>query len=921
MEVNSREADITAIFNKGLQAHNAGDLSAAEQLYQETLAMKPEHPEANHNIGVVLVAKDELDKALQFFKFALDNSPNVSLFWASYIDTLIKLERIRESKTLIKAVKQAGISCDRIEAISRQLNDLYQEPGAKDCQALDELIEQQKFDDAIKACQSLTETYPSSAVLNINLGKCYFELGQMEQAISSYKKAIEINPKCVAAFVMLSQIHSVHGDADQAIKNLEKAINLEPNNHKLCSTIGVEFLQKGDVEEAVNYLEKSLKQNPNSQSVLSMIANAYNKLGLVLYEKGKLDEAITAYQKVLAIKPDYSDAYSNMGIALYHKDDLDGAIQSFEKAIRILPSFAEAYFHIGVCQNDKGNIKAAIGAYDKSLSLRPNFTDAHFHKGVALQQKDDFDGAIQSYKKVLEIQPDNFDTHNNMGVAFHAKGDLIAAIKSMKQSIKIRPDHTETWSNLFYPLQAGKYKKPSPEDKLTLFSEQLEFSSPKVAKSILKYKLTQGGPSAEASLAKALQLLKTFDNACIQNPLNTNALLKQPARSKKMVALVHFGRSGTGLFHSLIDNHSQVSTLPSIYFSEFFNHSTWATLIADGWNKIVDNFIQKYDVLFDARSSVPTTSKNGKLIHDAGLKEGMTNVGEQQDTVLSLDKKTFHQALTHLIGLKDHLDAFTFFKLVHAAYDLASNDYNKKHLNFYHIHNPDTYATLNFLKSAPDVSWVVMIRDPLQSCESWILKSFQLGSYSDIVTKIFQMLFEIDSSIYKNHTSIGIKLEDLKERPRKTIPAICSWLGIEEEESLYEMTAQGKKWWGDPTSPDYTVDGMKPFGKTSINRKVGLVFSKNDQFILRTLFYPFSVRFGYAKENPDQFKTNLKKIRPMLDQMFDFEKNIAAKTGVDVAEFMKSGYYLYLRSGLIERWTTLSKFNTYPNMLKPLRIK
>ena len=90
---------------------------------------------------------------------------------------------------------------------------------------------------------------------------------------------------------------------------------------------------------------------------------------------------------------------------------------------------------------------------------------------------------------------------------------------------------------------------------------------------------------------------------------------------------------------------------------------------------------------------------------------------------------------------------------------------------------------------------------------------------------------------------------------------------------------------------------------------------------MRTLFYPFSVRFGYAKENPDQFKTNLKKIRPMLDQMFDFEKNIAAKTGVDVAEFMNSGYYLYLRSGLIERWTTLSKFNTYPNMLKPLRIK
>ena len=48
---------------------------------------------------------------------------------------------------------------------------------------------------------------------------------------------------------------------------------------------------------------------------------------------------------------------------------------------------------------------------------------------------------------------------------------------------------------------------------------------------------------------------------------------------------------------------------------------------------------------------------------------------------------------------------------------------------------------------------------------------------------------------------------------------------------------------GRSTSPDYAKDGMNPFGKTSINRKLGSVFSENDQYILSTLFYPFSVRF------------------------------------------------------------------------------
>ncbi|MDB2474356.1 hypothetical protein N9W54_00355, partial [bacterium] len=171
-----------------------------------------------------------------------------------------------------------------------------------------------------------------------------------------------------------------------------------------------------------------------------------------------------------------------------------------------------------------------------------------------------------------------------------------------------------------------------------------------------------------------------------------------------------------------------------------------------------------------------------------------------------------------------------------------------------------------------------------------------------------------------NENSIGVRYEDLKEHPKKTISALCNWLDIKENDSLFEMTAQGKKWWGDPTSPDYTKDGISAFGKVFTNRKLGLVFSENDQFILRTLFYPFSVRFGYVEENLENFKKDLLAIRPMLDQMFDFEKKIAQDTKVSKEKFMKYFSYLYLRSGMIERWNTLNKFNTYPKMLIPLKI-
>ncbi len=378
--------------------------------------------------------------------------------------------------------------------------------------------------------------------------------------------------------------------------------------------------------------------------------------------------------------------------------------------------------------------------------------------------------------------------------------------------------------------------------------------------------------------------------------------------------------SGTGLLHSLIDGHPAVSTLPSIYFSKYFDHSTWARVISDGWIGMADRFMAIYEVLFDASSTTPIETKSNQLLYNIGQKEGMSNVGDQRDEVLSVDKKLFRAELNHLMNYCGELDAFAFFNLVNAAYNKAINDLHSKNLTFYHIHNPDTYAQINFVKSAPNANWIMMVREPLQSCESWIRTKFFEDDYSRLSTNIVTMLFEVDNIIYNKQCSIGIRLEDLKEHPQQTISALCTWMGIEETESLYEMTAQGKKWWGDPSSPDFLKDGMNPFGKTSIKRKIGSIFSDNDQFILRTLFYPFSVRFGYAEENAEKFKIDLQTIRPMLDEMFDFEKIIAERTDTDTAKFMKSGSYLYLRSGLIERWKTLNKLGTYSNMIKPLKL-
>ena len=113
---------------------------------------------------------------------------------------------------------------------------------------------------------------------------------------------------------------------------------------------------------------------------------------------------------------------------------------------------------------------------------------------------------------------------------------------------------------------------------------------------------------------------------------------------------------------------------------------------------------------------------------------------------------------------------------------------------------------------------------------------------------------------------------------------------------------------------------MSPFGDSSIKRAVGRVLSEKGQFVLRTLFYPLSVRFGYIEEDLVGFKRDLQEIRPLLDEMFDFEKKIAQESKVDLELFTKSGSYRFFRAGLLDRWKVLNEFNDYPQMLTPLKI-
>ena len=719
-------------------------------------------------------------------------------------------------------------------------------------------------------------------------------------------------PKHQFGWKVLAAVLKQNGRISESLVASQKSVQLNPQNAEVHSNLGIILKELGRLKEAEASLRQAIKLKPD-------LAEAHNNLGNTLKTLGRLDEAEVSLRQAIALKPDFAEAYNNLGVMLQELGRLEEAEKSLRQTITLKPDYAEAQYNLGITLTKLGRLNEAEVSYKKVITLKPDLAEAHSNLGVLLEEQGRLKEAETSLRQAITLKPDLAEAHNNLGNTLQRQGRLEEAETSYRKVIALKPDFAEAWNNIFFLLQSTKLQSPSLEDRIPLFDEQTNSKYVHILKSILNYRLNLGNLSTDKSFKDVLNILSSADNTFIKNPkVSSNELIK-PILPEKITTLVHFGRSGTGLLHSLIDGHSEVSTLPSIYFSEFFNHLTWKKIIEGGWEEMIDRFVSTYEVLFDASSTIPVDSKVFKFTNNIGLNEGMTTVGLGRDEVLSVDKKKFNKELKQLMNCYEQLDQFTFFKLVHSAYDKAINDHNKKNLIFYHIHNPDYYAQLNYLRLAPNTNLLMMVREPIQSCESWIRLKFP-DNYTNISSRIFKMLFEVDNVIYQNPNSIGVRLEDLKENSKKTIRALCKWLGIKENDSLYEMTAQGKKWWGDPASPDYAKEGMEPFGKNSINRKLGSVFSEKDQFILRTLFYPFSVHFNYVEKNLEQFKEDLKIIRPMINQMFDFEKKIVQNKKINTEKFMKSGPYLYLRSGMIERWNTLNKFHTYQNMITPLKI-
>jgi len=237
--------DIEDALQKGIEAHKASKVQEADRYYTAILKAQPNHPDANHNMGVLAVGIGKVEEALPFFKKALEANSNIPQFWVSLVDALVKLNQTDAANKVVSKLQTQNDPSSDLDTLVSKLQNLITEsnntaskddtpsaheqgePAKAVINSIYQLYEKKLFHDVISKAQEYIVKYPKSIELHSVLGAAFLEAADPESSILHFYKCVELQPNQANHQFNLANAYKLDNKFDHAISAYNKAIHLD----------------------------------------------------------------------------------------------------------------------------------------------------------------------------------------------------------------------------------------------------------------------------------------------------------------------------------------------------------------------------------------------------------------------------------------------------------------------------------------------------------------------------------------------------------------------------------------------------------------------------------------------------------------------------------------------------------------------
>jgi len=233
-------------------------LDESLKMYQKSLALDNNDPEAHNNLGLVLQKQGKLQEAMLSLKKAIALKPDFIIAIYNLGNTLKEIGNLEDAEINLKRCIE--LKPNFLEAYINLANTQSENNNFKDAER------------SLKKCIELKQNFIPA---HYNLGNLLKKLGRLDEAMTSYNYLLKLKPSYKPALLGRGQIFFIKKKFDQALNDFDNCNTSESRARALIT-----LYNSGNIDEIYQRINNNAKLDEKNLRVAafsSFISHKENK--------------------------------------------------------------------------------------------------------------------------------------------------------------------------------------------------------------------------------------------------------------------------------------------------------------------------------------------------------------------------------------------------------------------------------------------------------------------------------------------------------------------------------------------------------------------------------------------------------------------------------------------------------------------
>ncbi len=514
-----------AFFQLGRAELKLENFRAAYKAFQEAEKNNPSDPEIQIELGRLLLAARQADKAIEKADLVLaQDSGNVDA----------------------RVLKSSALLLDKKPAEARALLEPAVSPGLKNPQAfsiLAMIYAQLKEEDKARQTLSLgIEANPEAVPLRLMLARIEAEDKRLNEAVVQMQAAIGLEPEDRGLPYQLADLYWNFQQIEEAKKIIREQVAKRADNEDSYLLAATFLRQKNEIAAAGEILREGLARLPKSFKLRFALSD-------ILIAAADIDQAFAILKENLGLSKNTEDPEiinTRLALARLHllTRDTPAAQSQVEEILKASPDNPEAHFIKGQILLTTGKAAEAIAEFRVVISQKPEEISGYLMLSRAHLAEKQFELALDTLKQALEVNPNAPEALRAMAVLQTRNKDYAGAERNLRKILANTPDDVRTRveiGDLFY--YSGDLAKAeqeyaaliktsaqNPAGYLRLSALHMIKKDAAAAETVLR-ECTQINPDAPSLMTALVQVLMAADKSTAAEKISQEVISSHPDKA------------------------------------------------------------------------------------------------------------------------------------------------------------------------------------------------------------------------------------------------------------------------------------------------------------------------------------------------------------------------------------------------------